>query len=915
MISAISWWLVMQVFALAALPLAWRLFRRLPGRGYALAKALGLLLVSYVLWLGASLHLLPNSVGGILVALLAVAALSAWLGRESLRPAATETGGSSFARWPLVAWLRHNWGLVLTTELLFLLVYVGWAVFRAFSGDINGTEKPMEFAFINGVLNSRFFPPQDPWLSGYAISYYYFGYVMVAVLIRLSGVAPAVGFNLGVASWYALVLVGAFSVTYDLVRLGGRGRVPQSDVGETGSQGRGIRYGLFGALMVGVMGNLEGVAELAYNRQLVPQSWIRWLDIKDLTANPPNGDWTDVFWWWWRASRTIHDRLFDAAGKVINFEVIDEFPFFSFLLGDLHPHVLALPFALLAVALALALLLEAQAWAHETTPARRAREVRRSVEAPMGTDAIHPVGVGEMTRIGRGVAAGWASLGEITGLGAAGILLYACCLGALSFLNTWDFPVYLGLAVLALGIGLAWSRGLTWSVVGQTVAAGVTLGALGILLYLPFYLGFQTQAGGMLPNLFFPTRLSQYFLMFGPFLVVAVFFLVFLTRRMSARREAPARVGMRFAQLVPWVALVPAAFLGLILLAAVTLPPTLSQLVGQMMLANGDVHAAVGDRPIGQVAALILQLRAATPWTYLALAGLISWAAALLWAGCSRCEREAGAEVKARTAEAELLQPITVTAPDLFVVLMIGLALLLTFSVEFIFLKDLFGTRMNTVFKFYYQAWVLLGLAAAFGLSRLAERTTRASLALPGLGLAGLLVLGGLLYPLEATPNKANDFQPQPARTDSCPSVPTLDGLVYLCQNDRGDADAIQWIRANVPPAAVMVEASGGSYSSVGRVSMSTGNPTLLGWDFHERQWRGGAFDKLTAGRTDALQSIYVSARPEDLPGLLARWGVDYVYIGELERQTYHMTDASVTRFDRVLRLVYYKGGVRIYAR
>ena len=57
---------------------------------------------------------------------------------------------------------------------------VGWAAFRAYNPDIAGTEKPMEFAFINGVLRSRFFPPQDPWLSGYGISYYYFGYVMLA---------------------------------------------------------------------------------------------------------------------------------------------------------------------------------------------------------------------------------------------------------------------------------------------------------------------------------------------------------------------------------------------------------------------------------------------------------------------------------------------------------------------------------------------------------------------------------------------------------------------------------------------------------------------------------------------------------------------------------------------------------------
>jgi uncharacterized membrane protein len=106
--------------------------------------------------------------------------------------------------------------------LLFALVFVAWAVFRAYNPEIAGTEKPMEFTFINGVLGSRFFPPQDPWLSGYAISYYYFGYIMLGLFIRITGVDPAVGFNLGVALWYALVMVGAFGVVYELVMIGRR---------------------------------------------------------------------------------------------------------------------------------------------------------------------------------------------------------------------------------------------------------------------------------------------------------------------------------------------------------------------------------------------------------------------------------------------------------------------------------------------------------------------------------------------------------------------------------------------------------------------------------------------------------------------------------------------------------------------
>ena len=372
MLAILSWWLVLQLFTLAVLPLAWRLFARLPGRGYPLAKALGLLLVSYLLWLGATLHVLPNSLGGAVAALLIVVGTSWWLGRDGWRRDADGVR-------PLAAWLRANRWLVLATELLFLLVLAGWAAFRAFNPDIAGTEKPMEFAFINGILRSPLFPPQDPWLSGYGISYYYFGYVMLAALVNLTGVDPAIAFNLGVALWYALVMIGAFGVVYDLVRLAGirdqgpgtRDQGASDDASQygiteyapriprtTGSQARGIRYGLLGALFVGFLGNLEGLVELAYHRSLVPLQWLQWLDIKQLTDNPPSGNLTGGFWWWWHASRVIHDK--DLLGNSI--EVIDEFPFFSFLLGDMHPHVLALPFAILAVALALNLLLGARSW-------------------------------------------------------------------------------------------------------------------------------------------------------------------------------------------------------------------------------------------------------------------------------------------------------------------------------------------------------------------------------------------------------------------------------------------------------------------------------------------------------------------------------------------------------------------------
>ncbi len=858
MFAVISWWLIAQVLGLAALPLTWRLFARFSGRGYPFAKALGLLLVAYVLWLGAIFHILPNDLGGILFALVLVAAVSWWLGRKSWQQ-------NGERQRPLVTWLRGHLALVIATEVLFALVLVGWSVFRAYNPDIAGTEKPMEFAFINGVLGSRFFPPQDPWLSGYAISYYYFGYVMLGLLIRLSGVDPAVGFNMGVALWYALVMVGAFGVVQMLVE---KARASFADSRAS------IRWGLLGALCVGFLGNLEGLLDTAYHRGLLPLSFIQWFDIKGLTDSAPTGGWTGGFWWWWRASRVIHDK--DLLGNSV--EVIDEFPAFSFILGDLHPHVLALPFVLLAVGLAVNLLY----WKPEAGWAqlRCARKLDgRSLAAHGGWKAT--------------VVSSWRALGDATGPGTAGVVLYALALGALGFLNTWDFPIYVGLATLALGAALALRDGLSLGVIGRALLGGLVLGALGGLLYLPFYIGFQSQLGGLRPNLLFPSRFSQFFLMFGPFLVVVCAFLLALMFGALARRSRPAGVARPFLTALPVTLLLPVlllAFLMLGMVILVALPGGASYL--QEILSQPGVAERAGDGTVGALAGLVVRLRLAAPWTWLVLAVLIAWGVGVAWALMRRTSRQDDGPAP---------------RADIIAVFMVVIALALAYIPEFIYLRDLFGSRMNTVFKFYYQAWALLGMAAAYGLSRLAERGTRPVLRIPALVVAGLLLFGGLWYPLAAIPSKADYFRGEPS----------LDGLRYLQLYNPADRAAIEWLRANVAPDAVVVEASGGSYSpeGAGRVSMSTGNPTLLGWDFHERQWRGEAYDELVAGRPEALERIYRTATAEELPALLDQWDVDYVYVGALERNKYGVGDVALGRFDAALTKVYDQDGVRIYAR
>lgn len=891
MLEVLRFWLVIQLFALAALPLAWRLFGALPGRGYALAKPLGLLLVTYVLWMGGSLGLLRNSVGGVLASLALVAAVSFWLGRDGLRrvssaPAigsgASEGAGDEADRSSLLAWLRSHWRLVLVTEVLFLAAMGLWALVRSYSPEITtaGGEKWMELTFLNGILRSESFPPLDPWLAGYGISYYYFGYVMLAALTQLSGLAPGVAFNVGLAAWFGLTVVTAFAVAYEMAAALLARTHPPINPSTPSRSPLAYLGGLLGALFVALLGNLAGFLESMQGIGLGSLAFWRWLDVKDLNClggsgftepllNCPQitGLAPERFYWWWRASRVLTDR--DLAGSAI--EVIDEFPFFSFLLGDMHPHVLGLPFVLLAVGLALALVLRVDRGSSRQVD----RETRRHVGEVL--DAFPMRG--------------------------AGFALYALCLGGLAFLNTWDFPIYVFLVMLALGAALAWRRGgLSWRSAGQALLGAAALGAAGVALYLPFYAGFQSQAGGLLPNFIFPTRLSQFFVMFGPLLVAAILLLVALSRG----QRGLLRRGAGFLALA---VLLPIVFLGAALLLGLATPG------GQALVARLQDLPMVqqaGIATAGQLAGEVARIRLGAPWTYLLLAGLIAWVAALLVGVAGRAQSgdrpEQSIDGQARS-DSSLSSDRTDQSTNLplyqspvitFALLTLLTALLLTFSVEFVYLRDSFGTRMNTVFKFYYQAWVLLALIASFSVVYLARYAGRA-LRWGGLTLIALLTVAGLFYPVFATITRAERFQ-----TD-----PTLDGTAYLARQNPGDAAAAAWLRANVPGVATVLEAWGGSYTYAGRISAQTGLPTLLGWEGHELQWRGDTV--LQDQRKPVVDRIYGSATGAELQGLLNRWQIDYVVVGGQEQQTYGITPQSEARLAQIMELVYDSDGVRIY--
>ena len=815
MSDAIVWYLLVTIFGLLAWPLAFRLLPGLPERGYTLSRALGLLLTGYVFWLLGSLGLLHNTAGGVLFSLLIVAGLSLWA--YATRPDKADS---------LLNWLKDHIRLVITSEALFLLAFAGWAVVRAYNPDISGTEKPMDLAFLNGIRASRSFPPHDPWLSGYAISYYYFGYLIVAMLSRLGGIPGEVAFNLAIALLFALTLLGSYGVVYNLIAASAEGD----------DRPRGVAFGaLLGPIFVGVMGNLEGFFELlrALNLPFLDSGFWRWLDIADLNEPLPGGAlWPPDrwrFWWWWRASRVIHERT--IAGESFWYQPIDEFPFFSFLLGDMHPHVLVLPFVLLALGLAFNLL---------------------------------------------------AQRGRIT---RAQVALYTVCIGGLAFLNTWDLPTYLFIVVGALLIRRIRERGVfDLSDVGQPLLLGLLILVLGLVAYLPWYISFSSQAGGILPNAVFATRLHQFLVMFGPFVVIIAWFLVDEAIRNRAR--------MGWSDGLLLGAGVLAGLIGLMValsVAALRLDPAVA---GFLLTVTGFPTTGLSQEALqSQLPAAIgavIRHRLTHPLTPLLLTGLIGLTLSRL--------------LPRPTVDGEESdRSPAFSASTGFALLLILTGALLTLGPEFVYLRDVFGQRMNTIFKFYYAAWVLFGVAAAYAAHRLARRPLFAP-------VLAVLVLAALVYPVIAIPTRMGEG----GRLAS-EAGPTLDGLDYIRRQHPQDYQAIMWLRQVADPEAVIVEAVGGQYSYYARVSATTGLQTVLGWPGHERQWRGDLYPALAGSREEDVREIYNTPSMPRALELLERYGVTYLYVGPLERDPAYASPAGIEKFDRYLTAVYRNEGVTIY--
>jgi len=415
MIESITWWLAIDVIGLAAFPLAFVFFRFLPDRGYTFSKILGLLLLGYVLWIAGMAGITPNSRWSIILILALIAGASFLL--------------ASRHREEVVSFVKGRWGLVLFAETLFSAAFFMAVFLRSYIPDIswNVAENHMDFAFVNAILRSEHFPPEDPWLSGHSISYYYFGHLIAATVIKLVAVPSRIGYNLALASVAALAVTGAFGLAYNLVAAGGALK-------------RALIFGLLAAVFLVALSNLVGLFQLLAAHNIGSSSFYGMVDIQGLDGPTGSSKWYPTNWWWINGAVTF---AYGGADR--------RFPFWGFLMGDLHAEIMAIPFVLMAMIAALNL------W--------------RSGDPLSGRFwRAHPLP----------------------------LALTALAIGVLGFVHAWDLPTYLFLlAILALGRNyLSYGR-LNLRAILDTVAFVVPVVVLAVVFFLPFYLTFHPAGGGL----------------------------------------------------------------------------------------------------------------------------------------------------------------------------------------------------------------------------------------------------------------------------------------------------------------------------------------------------------------------------------------------------------------------------------
>ncbi len=830
LIAIVVWLLAVELIGLAVLPLAATVLGRTPDRGAFSARLLGLVLLGWIGWITATLGFWQSRSANITLTLAAIAGLcwgfAHWRAREGT---------------PLKLPTRRAYAASLTVWLgLFGFFLLLRAIYPDFWQTWFGGEKPFELAYLRAVAASTEFPPFDPWYADGIINYYYYGWHLLATVIKLSGVGVSHGFQLGSATFAALLGLQVASLGAVVFRRG-RVRVPIRAVAAGGA---------VAVVAVSFVGNLDAL------RQVIEQRGVR----------------SDSFDFW--RSRSVIDYT------------INEFPYFSTIWADVHPHVINFPI----IALLLTLLAQIV------------------LDGPPTTFR------------------GLVPFAAVTSL----------VLGTIAVTNSWDAPLMVLMTVAAfvyVGLLRSWQAGIVSGVLGVMTVA------IAFLIFAPFYIGFYSVVEG-LSRASAGSDLGQFLTHWGIF-----FGIVAIVAARGLVRRLPSDLVLRDALLLSVVTLVGGTFAEVLSLARGDgLPGT--QAVVAILLAATIVGLAAGATRLMLQPAIFVGLATALAF----LSGVVSlyrpsaavalaitaaatffmivnrrvpsrffpWALVAIGSAIAASTEFVYVADDLRNSDWERMNTVFKFYLQSWTLLAVGTAVL----VARLWREARFGADGETPQPLGIVAEPATRRTPAVTVRDTSLRSTRVAAV-----VATTLLAFGMIYPVLATPVRLDwDMESSPAGL-SLDGYAWMDGGQILNGTNEpiefsGDLAAIDWLNEHADGTPVILEASIGPYRGNGsRISSATGLPTVLGWDRHQRQQR---YEPGISQRMADVRAIYNETDLTTKLEELRRYRVRYVIVGDVERYwnlpenpTYYASAEGLAAFDALLgnglELAFESGNTRVY--
>ena len=464
------WWLAVLLLGWCSFPLCQYLFSGFRDKGYLVAKIFGIAGAGFLMWLGAATGIVPFTAGSCLgsVAVFAVICWGVWITFNKKK-------NKDRKFWQFTGeWYQT----ALDDELVFTLLFLLWTYVAGFRPAAYGTEKFMDYGFMMAMMRSTTLPAKDLWYAGSKINYYYGGQYFAVFLTKLTHTQVAQTYNL----MRTLVAGFCFAVPFGLVRQ----MVLDSWKKE--------KPALLGGVLAGAGVSLAGNMHYVVIGKLLP--WIR------VIFHLPKGDYT-----YWFPNSTRYIGYYPAE----NDKTIHEFPSYSFVLGDLHAHVVNLMFVVALISLVYAMM------KHHSSKG-----------------ALQAEAAGEKNFCKKQVAAA---------LTDPYVLVFAFLIGMFHWTNYWDFVIYYVMG----GMGVIWCNYQKYKELKKPhrmrMTAGISLlhavwvFLLATIAALPFTLQFQSMISevALAQN---HSRPYQWWLIWGLPVIGAVLFF-WCVKREGAKKADP----------------------------------------------------------------------------------------------------------------------------------------------------------------------------------------------------------------------------------------------------------------------------------------------------------------------------------------------------------------------------------------